>query len=138
MFQRILIPTDGSPAAEESFRFACTVNWATGAVVESVYVYEVPRNLPITHSVPDLVQPGREALARIDRIAGELSVPVTTFLLHSRSAGQAIVETARDRGAELIILGTHPKMRFTNILFGGTIAFVYRKAPCRVMVYRTE
>lgn len=136
MFARILIPTDGSPAAEEAFRFACTVNWATGAVMEAIYVYEVPRNLPITHAVPALVQPGRDALARIDRIAGELSVPVTTLLLHSRSAGQAIVETARDRGTELIILGTHPKARFTNLLMGGTITFVYRKAPCRVLVYR--
>jgi len=138
MFRRILIPTDGRAAAEEAFRFACTVNWAEEALVESVYVYEVPRNLPITHEVPGLVQPGREALARIERIADELAVPVTTFLLHSRSAGQAIVETARDRGTDLIILGTHPRMRFTNLLLGGTVTFVYRKAPCRVLVYRTD
>ena len=57
-------------------------------------------------------------------------------LVRARSAGQAIVEEAEQRGTEIIVLGT-PRKTLTvtqRAVFGRTVDYVLRNAPCRVMV----
>ncbi len=48
------------------------------------------------------------------------------------SAGRAIVEEADRRQAEIVVLGA-PRGRRRNI-FGHTVDYVLKHAPCRVMV----
>ena len=57
-------------------------------------------------------------------------------LVRARSAGPAIVEEAERRGTEIIVIGT-PRKTLTvtqRALFGRTVDYVLRHAPCRVMV----
>jgi nucleotide-binding universal stress UspA family protein len=52
--------------------------------------------------------------------------------VRARQAGRAIVEEADRRGAEIIVLGA-PRGKHKHI-FGHTVDFVLKHAPCRVMV----
>ena len=62
-------------------------------------------------------------------------VRAVTRLIRARRAGPAIVEEARARTAELIVLGS-PRRSFAprRRIFGGTVDYVLREAPCRVLI----
>jgi nucleotide-binding universal stress UspA family protein len=55
--------------------------------------------------------------------------------VRARHAGRAIVEEAIGRNAELVILGA-PRRAIggRRRLFGGTVDYVLREAPCRVLI----
>ena len=56
--------------------------------------------------------------------------------MRARSAGPAIVEEAERRGTEIIVIGT-PRKALTSAqraVFGRTVDYVLKHAPCRVMV----
>jgi basic amino acid/polyamine antiporter, APA family len=71
---------------------------------------------------------------------------VTTELVPARTAGAGIVETARRRGAEVIVMGGEPptKIRGGAILggigaarpaeIGEVTEYVLKKAPCQVLL----
>ena len=47
-----------------------------------------------------------------------------------------IINTAKDRGADLIIMGTHGRTGLTHVLMGSVAEKVVRLAPCPVLVTR--
>ena len=53
-------------------------------------------------------------------------------LVRARNAGRAIVEEAERRQTEIVVLGA-PRGRHRAI-FGQTVDYVLKHAPCRVMV----
>jgi nucleotide-binding universal stress UspA family protein len=55
-------------------------------------------------------------------------------IVRARTIGQAVVEEAETRGADLIIMGSSPRWRRQSRFFSPTVDFVLRKAPCEVMV----
>ena len=57
-------------------------------------------------------------------------------LVRARSAGVAIVQEAERRGTEIIVIGTPRKTltRSQKAVFGNTVDYVLRHAPCRVLV----
>ena len=52
----------------------------------------------------------------------------------ARAIGHAIVERARDSGADLIVLGSAPRWRRQSRFFSPTVDFVLRRAPCEVLI----
>lgn len=49
---------------------------------------------------------------------------------------QAILDTAKDKGADLIVMGTHGRTGLTHMLMGSVAEKVVRLAPCPVLVTR--
>jgi nucleotide-binding universal stress UspA family protein len=49
---------------------------------------------------------------------------------------QAIVDTAKEQGVDLIIMGTHGRTGLTHVLMGSVAENVVRLAPCPVLVTR--
>jgi len=92
----------------------------------------VPLELPLDADL-------REQLAEADRlldearaIAAPYGVRVVERVVRARNAGAAIVDEAERRGTEIIILGA-PRGSHRHI-FGHTVDYVLKNAPCRVMV----
>jgi APA family basic amino acid/polyamine antiporter len=69
-------------------------------------------------------------------IGDSYGIAVIPRLVRGRSAGQAIVEEARRRGSEIIVVGAARKEigRRGRAVFGQTVDYVLKNAPCRVMV----
>jgi len=59
-------------------------------------------------------------------------LPVTTQVLVRNSVAEAVIEHARDTGADLIAMPTHGRRRFAQALLGSVAAEVVRSgvAPC--------
>ena len=73
----------------------------------------------------------------VSPVTGELyGVRVIERMVRARSAGRAIVEEAARRNAEIIVLGAPrlPHRTRKSAIFGKTVDYVLRHAPCRVMV----
>jgi APA family basic amino acid/polyamine antiporter len=119
-----------------------------GAVIEAIWVFEMPLSLPMEAPLPEeQVRRAREALARAKAVGEEYEgVHVATAIVRARRAGEAIVHEARRRGVEAIVLGAEEPSRVRGgALFGGAggplenyvgeiTKYVMRKAPCRVIL----
>jgi APA family basic amino acid/polyamine antiporter len=119
-----------------------------GAVVEAIWVFEVPMALPLDSRVPDEeLKRARRALARAKAVGEEYEgVEVATAIVRARRAGEAIVHEARRRGVEAIVLAAEEPTRLRGGLrYGGkqglrdtfvgeTTRYVVQKAPCRVIL----
>jgi nucleotide-binding universal stress UspA family protein len=67
-------------------------------------------------------------------LAAELGVAVEGVVVHSRAIGEAIVDLAIERSADLIVMGSSPRWRRQSRFFSPTVDHVLRQAPCEVMV----
>ena len=68
-----------------------------GAVLEALYVFEIPMSLPLDARVPDeRVAEAKQVLARAKEVGEEYEgVEVATAMVRGRTIGQAIVAEAR-------------------------------------------
>jgi basic amino acid/polyamine antiporter, APA family len=119
-----------------------------GAVLEALYVFEIPMSLPIDARVPDdRVEQAKKVLARAKEVGEEYEgVEVATAMVRGRSAGQAIVSEARRRGVEAIVLAAEEPTRIKggaalggrgrarDRFVGETTRYVVEKSPCKVIL----
>jgi APA family basic amino acid/polyamine antiporter len=152
----ILVPLTGSPldddivqtagrlAAEEDFE---AFEKDKGATIEALWVFEVPMSLPIDAALPDeQLKRARAALARAKAVGEEYEgVEVATATVRARRAGQAIVDEARRRGVQAVVLAAEEPSKIRGgALLGGRGAldnfvgeatkYVLAKAPCQVIL----
>ncbi|HYP48541.1 MAG TPA: universal stress protein [Thermoleophilaceae bacterium] len=150
----ILVPVFGESIDDEivgtAGRLASEDADATegGAVLEVLYVFEMPMSLPIDARVPEeRVSHAKRVLARAKDVGEEYDgVEVATAMVRGRTAGQAIVSEARRRGVEAIVLAAEEPTRIrggavlggrsrTHDRFvGSTTRYVVEKAPCKVIL----
>jgi APA family basic amino acid/polyamine antiporter len=118
-----------------------------GAVIEAIWVFEVPLALPLDARLPDAqVKRAKQALARAKVVGEEYEgVVVQTAMVRARRAGQAIVAEAARRGVEAIVLAAEEPSRvrggallgsagpLDNYL-GEVTKYVIKKAPVRVIL----
>jgi APA family basic amino acid/polyamine antiporter len=151
----ILVPIFGRPLDDDIVQTAGRLagdadddEGEGGAVIEALWVFEVPMSLPIDARVPDEeLGRARRALARAKQVGEEYEgVEVATATVRARRAGQAIVEEARRRGVEAIVLAAEEPSRVRGgALLGGRggpldnfvgeiAKYVVQKAPCRVIL----
>jgi APA family basic amino acid/polyamine antiporter len=150
----ILVPVFGSPLDDDivgtAGRLAAedSEDGEGGAVIEALYVVEVPMSLPLDARVPDdEIASAKRAVARAKEVGEEYEgVVVATAMVRARAAGEAIVAEARRRGVEAIVLAAEKptRMRGGKLLggrggprdrsVGETTRYVLEKAPCRVVL----
>ncbi len=135
-FQRILVPMKLGEVGEEMLATAIALAKERGADVEAVSVVRVPRRFPLEGAeLPEDVAARVDAVFEEARLLGEDNgVEVRTNVVRARSIGHAIVDEARARGADVIVMGSSPKWRRQSRFFSPTVDFVLRHAPCEVLV----
>jgi len=134
-FGRILVPMKLGDIGEEMIATAIALAKDRGAEVEVITVVRVPRQYPLEGPLPQDVAARVDASLEEARLLGEdHGVEVRTEVVRARSIGHAIVEEARSREADLIVLGSSPKWRRQSRFFSPTVDFVLRRAPCEVLV----
>ena len=152
-FGSILVPILGTRLDDDIVQTAAKLAGETrdddesGAVIEAIWVIEVPLALPLEAPLPESqIRRAREALARAKVVGEEYEgVEVATAIVRARRAGEALVQEARRRGVEAIVLAAEEPSRVRGgALFGGVgplensigevTRYVIRKAPCRVIL----
>ena len=134
--KRILVPVNGNPTDEEMVALACGIAKRTKAEVHVVYIIEVKRTLPLDADLPPEAEKGETVLEQAERVAEGWDQQIQADLLQARDVGPTIVDEARERDVDLILLGITYKKRLGEFDLGKTAPFVLKHAPCRVWVCR--
>jgi basic amino acid/polyamine antiporter, APA family len=134
-YERILVPMKLGDIGEEMVATAIALAKDDPAEVQAITVVRVPLRFPLEGELPPDVAARVEASLEEARALGEdHEVEVATGVVRARSIGHAIVEEARTRQADLIVLGSSARWRRQSRFFSPTVDFVLRHAPCEVLV----
>src|SRR3954454_16800780 len=136
-YSNIIVPVASGYASDEAMDVACRLARERRSRIITVTVVEVPLELPLDAYLPDEVTEANEQLDEARAIGETYVVRVTTRLVRARNAGRAVVDEAYRRSAEIIVMGGPRRVRLQSgkrAIFGDTVDFVLKHAPCRVMV----
>ncbi len=120
----------------------------TAPKLEVIYVVDVPLTVPLDSPPPaERAEAANRALERAKEVGEEYeTVEVHLSVVRARAIGAGIVQAARDRGVEMIVMGAEPPTRIRGgAVLGGiggsrpaeigpVTEYVLRRAPCRVLV----
>ena len=145
MYKRILIPTDGSKLADSAVHHGVALAKALGADVTALTVTAPFQVLSV---MPHMVEATREeykiqmqqyAAATLAAVAGEAKtsgVAYETLHVEDEHPYQAIIETARLKGCDLIVMASHGRRGVSAILLGSETVKVLTHSKIPVLVHR--
>ncbi len=134
VYNQLLVPIMGSRISDEMMVLACQLATEKQSAVDALYVIEVPFNLPLDARLPQEREKAKAVLEQAAVVADQFGVLMTPIMVTARAAGRAIVDEAKERRSEIIILGATRKRRFTERALGTTIDYVLQHAPCEVLI----
>jgi nucleotide-binding universal stress UspA family protein len=145
MYKHILNPTDGSPLSEQATTHAITLARAVGARVTAVTVsvaYHTFALDPVMVSdtaeqyEKDCQARAERYLAPIQQAAKAAGVPCDTVHVVAEHAYQAIIDTARARGCDLIVMASHGRKGISALVLGSETVKVLTHSKIPVLVCR--
>ena len=107
------MPVVAGQPSDDALDVACSLAAERGARIVALNVLEVPLGRPLDDELPELEDAANHELDEAIAIGDSYGVRVLDRLVRARSAGQAIVEEAEQRGTEIIVLGT-PRKTLTS------------------------
>jgi nucleotide-binding universal stress UspA family protein len=138
MYDRILVPTDGSSVAEAAVETAVALGGRFGADLHVAHVLELADARPAAddETVAELVEAGERAVARLGRLAGEYGVDATTEVIEGRGPvplHRSILDAAAEFDADCVVMGTHGRTGLERALLGSVTARTLREASIPVV-----
>jgi len=140
MYDRILLPTDGSRGNSRAVEQAIGLAAQSDARLHVLFVIE---DLPYAPEMMDgqvearLREIGEEAISDIRQRADDAGVSVETAL-EDGTPHQSILEYADEEGMDLIVMGTHGRSGLDRYLLGSVTERVVRGADTPVLTVRVD
>jgi nucleotide-binding universal stress UspA family protein len=133
-YRTIMVPVVRSPESEEALVAGARLAAERRATIAIVHVVEVPLHLVAEEQLPDLEQSAHELLDSAQALVESYGIRAVSRLLRGApgSAGRLIVEDAKRRNADLIVVGEPRAGRRRT--FGRTVDLILRDAECPVLV----
>lgn len=143
MYDRILVPTDGSPEVETAIDHAIDLALVHDADIYTLYVVDTAAmgSLAVEggwdgiHGA--LSDEGQAAVDRVREIADARDIPVEGTVLEG-SPARRIVEHATDIDADVIVMGTHGRGGIDRLLLGSVAERVVRASTVPVLTVRVN
>lgn len=140
----ILVPVDFSPDSERALEVAVDLAKTFGARVQLLHCYPInvggisPYGLVLSD---DFDREFREAAGRKlgewrEKVAAE-SVEVEEILT-PMFPSEAIAQTAQERGADLVVMGTRGLTGLKHVVLGSVAERTIRIAPCPVLTVKSD
>ncbi len=128
----VLVPIFGDDIRAGVLRRAAKLA-KQGAVVDAVYVIQVPPQLSLDAGMEDEEQRAGSLLDAARIRARESKIKVRTSVIRTRNPGAALVDEARQRGSEAIYfdMGHAPA---AERVFGPITTYLLRERPCRIVI----
>lgn len=143
MYQKLLIPLDGSALSESALPHALAL--ARGCNIPQIWLLHAVELIPITEGTTEAVlriqeQRKIEGQAYLAKKAQELSqqgFQVQTYLEEGPPA-EVLARFAEKTGIDLIVMATHGRSGIGRWVFGSVAEKVLRAAKVPVLLVRTK
>ena len=135
-FKNILVATDFSAPADRAVDAAVMLAQTFEGKLTLFHVYELPTNYGYSGGLiwpmQELASAARDAL---DEALAKLKqrFPRAEGLLGSGDPSQQILAAAKEKRADLIVLGTHGRRGLSHVFFGSVAEKVVRLSPVPVL-----
>lgn len=152
MFQKILVPLDGSEPSSKALEYGINVAKKFGSEIILLHIYSraVPFVTPEAGALPtptvasaeitaEVIEAakriGNKILAEAKHTVEKQKIPVKAVLKEG-DAVHEIVRTAKEEKIDLIVMGARGVSRIKELLLGSVSHGVCRKTPCSVMIVK--
>ena len=149
MFNKILVPVDGSEHSDKALRYATMMAETFNSKIILVHVFSLPTAvepaigaIPITPDVIEAMQKSAEQILKEaeDKVEEarknkDKPIPVETFLEHDGIVDQ-IISIAEKEKVDLIVMGARGLSKLKKIFLGSISEGVTHKAHCPVMTIK--
>lgn len=144
MFKNVLIATDGSELAEKAVQQGLAVARDMKAKATVVRVTPVPRMYvaegvvltPPTGVHEQVARVVTEQFTRIKQEASAVGVPCETLHVENDTPWQAILDAAKEKGCDLIVMASHGRTGFSAAFLGSETQKVLAQSTVPVLVCR--
>jgi len=140
MYDRILVPTDGSEAADAALDGAIAVAAATDATLHVLYVADTnqPSLARIEGEVRDVLEgEGADVVEAAADRARRQGVEVVDDVIQG-GPSRTILDYVDDRGIDLVVMGTRGQRDLERIVLGSVTGRVLRRSPVPVLAVPPE
>ena len=141
MYNKILVPTDGSEHAVRAEEEAIYIAEKTGAeliglsTVENNFVNGLPLNDEVYELNNLLKENTKNNVDNFEELVHEKASSVSVrSIIKEGTPANAILETAEEEDVDLIIIGSSGKSGFDRFLMGSVADKVSKSAKCSVLV----
>ena len=146
MYNKILIPVDGSPVSTNAARQGLALAGKLGSEVTLLYVIDMTiMAAPEAESGLSNAEIIRKSFREhADKLLSGLTAEASAAGVRARSivtegdVHEEIVRSAAEGGAGLIVMGTHGRRGLNRLLLGSVAESVSRRAHCAVLLIRPE
>ena len=145
MYKHLLVPIDGSPLSERAAQSSLALAHKLGARVTAFVAEPFP---PLPHMgshsgtftreadahAERTEAHAQEALQRFGALAAELGVPFEGRFTRTDEVDEAIVSIAQEAGCDLIVMVTHGRGAFGELMFGSHTKNVIARSKLPLLV----
>jgi nucleotide-binding universal stress UspA family protein len=138
-YKHILAPIDFHGHSLDALEVAAQIARANDGEVTLLHV--VPMDEPIGGRMYDddfKLQAEKDATRLAELALQALKGVRYSVVTEIGDPATAIIDTAKNRAADVIVMGTHGRKALMRVLMGSVAEQVLREAPCPVIAVRTE
>lgn len=136
MYDRILVPTDGSDAADNAVGEGIALARRFDASLHAIYVIEYENYLNRVKSdlSTELAAQGERVLDGITARADQQGVDITTQLIDpDKPVHQELVEYGTEHDIDMLVMGTHGRTGLNRLVLGSVTERTLRISPIPVL-----
>jgi nucleotide-binding universal stress UspA family protein len=146
MYERILVPVDGSETSKRGLKEASRIAKEQGARLKCLHViddhflaYDTLGFAYMPNLFETLRKNGETILGEASEQAGKVGVSVESVIRESggRRVYETILDEAKTWAADLIVMGTHGRRGIGNLALGSDAESVVRGSAVPVLLVRT-
>lgn len=149
MYNKILIPTDGSPTSNAAMHAGIDFAKQVSAEIEGlfvapeyqypIYVEAIPPSYPTEADYRKSMQAtGETYLAPMREAAAEAGLTYNGQVIFSDATAEQIARIAQEHHCDLIFMGSHGRSGWGQLLLGSVTNKVLSKCEIPVLVHRLK
>jgi len=135
-FETVLVPTDGSDAANVAANHGITIAEATDAAMHVIHVVDltaVSGEFGSAEVLTALEEAGQQAVDDVIHRAEDAGLRSVEASILSGTPARAILDYAEERDIDLIVMGTHGRTGLERYLLGSVTEKIVRVADVPVL-----
>jgi len=140
MYDDVLLPTDGSDAADAAVPHAIELADRYGARLHVLYVADTTEYSTVTFEddvVDPLAEEGQSVVDEVVEKAGDLNVEAVGVVMKG-GAYETILQYVEDEGIDVVVMGTHGRRGLDRALLGSVTERIVRTSDVPVLTVRED